>query len=106
MMTNQEIEQIKRMHDRGMKPKMIAKKLEKSVQWVVIRLAAAGVVSERAKQRARARRAQRTTLNPAFQASPSLASPQQNTPKGMPNKIGDLTESVDVAYRRICGQWL
>lgn len=95
-MTNDEVTKVKRLHDKGMRPKMIANKLERSFQWVTARLAAAGVVSERAKQRANPQRP-RSNLSLVIPPRPARVNREPR------RRIGDLTEPVDVAFRRVCG---
>ena len=92
-MTPEQIERVRELHDRGLDLHAIAAEVGQNIRWVAIRLYASGVVSqaEQEKKAAVSRRLQ-------------VAKVEASKPKPVKRRcIGDLNESVDKAYQRVCG---
>ena len=91
-MTPDQIARVRKLHDQGMGLHEIAAEVGQGIQWCAIRLYASGVESprEREKKEALLRRFQ------VVQVEAQLKSEKRRC-------IGDLNESVDKAYWRVCG---
>ena len=83
-----------RLHQRGVTPKNIAWRLGVTHQWVTRKLSDAGVPPKRPNCRPGKGDQASSLYNSSYQA------PRVFRTCG---KIGDLMESVDKAYQRVCG---
>ena len=91
-MTPEQIERVRKLHDQGMGLHEIAAEVGQCIQWCAIRLYASGIESPREREKKEA-------LLRRFQTTKAEAQPKPAKRRC----IGDLNESVDKAYQRVCG---